>query len=107
MVAMLYRRGSGLLAAQFALVAALLIAIMLAPPARGALWLIPLTPMAAHRIVAMIGPETPLIGTGPLPGSLIVQGDRAALSNHLAWRGVLLIAAPPAGCIRPRAGGRA
>ncbi|MDO6415650.1 hypothetical protein Q4F19_14765 [Sphingomonas sp. BIUV-7] len=70
-----------------------------APPASGRMMLVPLSAEAAHGMVAMaIDRGASLVGSGPLPGSLVVDGDRAALLGALVRHGVALLAAPAAGC---------
>ena len=39
-----------------------------------------------------------LIGSGPVRGSLVVEGDRAVVSRRLEGIPSFLVAAPPSGC---------
>jgi hypothetical protein len=92
-----------LVALQLALAAALPAALAFAPPAEGRMILVPLWPQAADRLVARSAAAgARLVGHGPLPRSLVVSGRRAALAPAMA-AGVLILAAPPAGCGRARA----
>ena len=74
-----------------------LILVALAPPAQGRMLIVPLN---GHSIA---GSElhqlhaTPL-AAGPLPGSLIVEGERRTLSG-LWSEGIVVLAAPDAICI--------
>jgi hypothetical protein len=68
------------------------------PPAVGTAMLVPLTRTAAARLAAnAVSGDARLVGTGPLPGSLVVAGTRAKLRAALG-PGVLILAAPPSGC---------
>jgi hypothetical protein len=73
--------------------------LVAAPPEKGRMMLVPLTTDAAHGMVAMaIDRGASLVARGPLPGSIIVNGDRAILLRALLRQGVALVAAPVAGC---------
>jgi len=76
-----------------------LAALAFSPPSAGKMILIPLSDAAARGIAprAVSGGAT-LIATGPLPGSLVVAGDRHRVSAALAATAVLILAAPPAAC---------
>ncbi|MFS0735797.1 hypothetical protein ABC347_01990 [Sphingomonas sp. 1P06PA] len=99
--------GRGPMIAQILIVIAALTILTLAPPDEGRFWLVPLTPAAAHQALSAIGPDTPLIGRGPLPGSLVVKSDRGLLTRRIGTDAILLLAAPPAGCIQGAGGSRA
>lgn len=72
-----------------------------APPAHGRMMLVPLSAGAAHGMVAMaVDRGAALIGPGSLPGSLVIEGQRAALFQVLIQHGVALVAAPATGCGR-------
>ena len=61
--------------------------------------LIPSSGHAGHGLAALaLSHRSLLIGQGPLPGSLVVFGDRAALLPSMLGRGILVVAAPRAGC---------
>ncbi len=69
------------------------------PRAQGRFLLLPLAPGAASGMVAAaVDNGALLIARGPLPWSVVVQGDRATLAGALLRRGVLLVAAPRSGC---------
>ncbi|SNS56202.1 hypothetical protein SAMN06295912_10941 [Sphingomonas laterariae] len=86
-----------ILAMQLAIAAAALAIIALAPPARGPMLLVPVTPAAATELAALaVASGSRLIAQGPLPGSLIVDGD--ALAGALIGHGILTLAAPRSGC---------
>ncbi|WP_294295012.1 hypothetical protein [uncultured Sphingomonas sp.] len=90
---------------QLSVAAAILTVIALSPPQRGAMLLVPLTGQIATVVnVAMAG-KAALLGQGPLPGSMIVIGDRAALRTAASGRGILLLSAPRALCGDRAAGG--
>lgn len=83
---------------QLGLAAAIIVVIALWPPQRGAMLMIPLDGRLATAVdVAMAGGAA-LLATGPLPGSMIVIGDRAALDRSAIGHGILLLAAPRALC---------
>ncbi len=70
-----------------------------APPAQGAMLLVPLSASAERRMLpAAFDEATSVVGAGPVAGSLVVRGERARLLGRLARLGVVVLAAPPAGC---------
>ena len=90
--------GASLTGLQIAIAAVALGWLLLAPPARGQMLLVPLTRVASERLPALaIRGDTRLIATGPLPGSIVVEGHRADLSALLR-HATLVLAAPPGGC---------
>jgi hypothetical protein len=92
------RHGAGLLGLQSAIAAVALGWLLVAPPARGTMLLVPLTSKASADLPAFaIRGETRLIAAGPLPGSLVVDGRRADLAR-LFLHATLVLAATPAGC---------
>ncbi|PZU11947.1 MAG: hypothetical protein DI605_00185 [Sphingomonas sp.] len=73
--------------------------LVAAPPANGRMMLVPLSESAAQGMAAAaIDKGASLIGQGPLPGSIVVDGNRDALFRTLLNRGVALLAAPVTGC---------
>lgn len=86
----------GLMAVQLGLGALALFAVAFAPPAQGRMLLVPLTgePVSVATVTSLRA--APLLA-GPLPGSLVVEGDREPLSG-LWSQGVLVLAAPEAIC---------
>lgn len=87
------------LVAQSLLALAGLAALAFAPPASGAILLLPLTAQARADLpgVAVRGGAR-LIGQGPVAGSLVVRGERARLGAALLRRGILPVAAPAMLC---------
>lgn len=49
-------------------------------------------------LTAMAQDGIRLIGSGPVYGSLVVEGDRAVVSRRLEGIPSFLVAAPPSGC---------
>ncbi|WP_168377361.1 hypothetical protein [Sphingomonas sp. Leaf343] len=87
--------------AQCAAVAALLGGSILVPPAEGAMLLVPLLPArTAATIDLALDHGARIGGLGPLPGSLIVRGQRAHLFAPLMAKGILTLAAPTIWCGR-------
>lgn len=69
------------------------------PPAQGRMILVPIAPGAAQGMIARATHhDARLVDYGPLPGSFVVEGSRAALWPEMLSHGVLLLAAPSAGC---------
>lgn len=69
------------------------------PPARGAITLYPLTHDARIGMLALaVRQNARLIGPGPLPGSFVVFGDRAALAGPMARHRILTLAGARAAC---------
>jgi len=71
--------------------------LIIAPPANGAMMLVPLGPQAANALplLALVG-DVRLLARGPLPGSLLVHGSRRA--RTLLRHGIVTLASPPALC---------
>lgn len=73
--------------------------LLVAPPPVGAMMLVPLSPAAARALPqAALNGDTRLLGSGTLPGSLVVRGRRAALLGPMFARGVLTLATDERGC---------
>jgi hypothetical protein len=86
-------------ALQIAVVVAAMLFGALYPPARGKMILVPVWPRAGHGMLARaIDSQALLVGYGPLPGSFVISGDRAAMFGTMLRHGVLVLAAPPAAC---------
>ncbi|MFD1786869.1 hypothetical protein ACFSC3_04715 [Sphingomonas floccifaciens] len=79
-------------------IALVIVAIAFWPPQRGAMLMIPLSGHAATAVDVALAGHASLIGMGPLPGSMVVLGDRAMLGGPALDRGILLLAAPRAIC---------
>lgn len=90
-------RRNGIVALQCAIVGIVLAAAALYPPASGRLLLVPLMPGSGHHMLARaVNAGASLVGPGPLPHSFVVLGKRDAIAASL--KGVIIVAAPPAGC---------
>jgi hypothetical protein len=101
MVQGLSRSRASVLLIQLLAIAGAVGAMAAAPPAHGRMMLVPLSAQAARGMVAMaVDGGAALIGPGPLPGSLVIEGQRAALFQALIKHGVALVAAPATGCGR-------
>jgi hypothetical protein len=72
--------------------------LMLAPPAEGAMLIVPSFAGPAAAIDAAIRADARLIGRGPLPGSVVVRGRRDAMLAGVVAAGAIVIAARPMGC---------
>lgn len=72
--------------------------LMLAPPAEGAMLIVPSFAGPAAAINAAIRADATLIGRGPLPGSVVVRGRRDAMLSDVIAAGAVLVAARPMGC---------
>lgn len=82
---------------QIGLVLAAFATMMALPPARGSMVLVPIH--AGARVAAVAVAHGALIeAAGPLPGSLVVRGERAQMVAPLLAIGVLTLAAPAALC---------
>ena len=92
-----------LIAVQLGLGVLALLAVAFAPPAQGRMLLVPLNGVPVSVATVNGLRATPLLA-GPLPGSLVVDGDRGRLSA-LWSQGVLVLAAPEALCGGPGAKG--
>lgn len=74
-------------------------AAALAPPVSGKMILVPVWPGADRgMLVLAIGKDALLVGSGPLPHSFVISGDRGAILGAMLRHGVLVLAAPPAAC---------
>ena len=92
------------LSMQVATCAAALIALTLWPPASGAMLLVPLDGENVGVVATLaVASGAKLLGKGPLPGSLVVVGDRAAIIAVPKAAPLLIVAAPPAACGSPDA----
>lgn len=83
---------------QAAIVAGVIVVAALWPPETGAMLLVPLSGrLAAPANVALAGGGA-LAAPGPLPGSLVVIGRRAAIAVPALRHGILPLSAPRALC---------
>ena len=75
------------------------LALAFYPPAHGTMVLVPAAPGAERGMIAdAMTRGAVLVGPGPFPNSFVVKGDRSALAGPMLRRGVLVLAAPMAGC---------
>jgi hypothetical protein len=89
----------GIVRVQLTLIVVLLATLALYPPASGKMILVPLWPGAANGMLARATRDgATLVGAGPLPLSFVIAGRRAAIAPPMLVHGVLILAAPPAGC---------
>ena len=78
---------------QVGLALAALVAIDLAPPTSGPILLLSASGMQQGRLVDLATESGALpLGSGPLPGSIVVQGERSALAKAALPAGVLVLA---------------
>ncbi|WP_294260018.1 hypothetical protein [uncultured Sphingomonas sp.] len=90
--------GSVAVAAQCLLVIGGIGALLLAPPAEGALLIVPVAGSGVGALNAAIGAGARLVGEGALPGSLVVEGRRDAMLATVLRAGGVVVAARPALC---------
>lgn len=99
-------RPFSLIALQIVLVLSGLVLLALWPPASGRMLLVPVTAAARHGLVtAAVGRGARLVARGPIPGSMIVSGQRGLLMGALVRHGILAMVAPAGGCGTPGAQG--
>ena len=84
--------------AQAMIVAAALALLAFWPPRRGAMLLVPLRGTLAQTVNAALAGHASLLGQGPVPGSIVVFGDRARLVAAIGNKAVVVLAAPATGC---------
>ncbi|WP_298398572.1 hypothetical protein [Sphingobium sp.] len=78
-------------------------ALYAAPPAQGRILLVPMTGKARGVLAAeAVRHGARLVSAGPWAGSLLVDGQRAALSGPLLRRGILLLSTQVGGCAEAR-----
>jgi hypothetical protein len=88
--------GGVVLAGQIAAVFTAPLALLLAPPAHGAMLLVPVG--RADAVHFAIQNDAAIVGRGKLAGSIQVEGDRARLLRNPLTTGILAIAAVPMLC---------
>jgi hypothetical protein len=78
---------------------AALVVLALWPPVSGDLLLVPLDGSNAGTVAsAAVAGGASLLGAGPLPGSLVVRGDRRVIARDSRWWTLAIVAAPPTSC---------
>ena len=76
--------------------------LVLMPPARGQMLIVPLASSDSGLPVRIaVARGAALVARGPLPGSVLVDGDLGRLRAGFPWGTVLIVAAPPGGCGAP------
>lgn len=76
--------------------------LALAPARTGTFLLVPMTAGARAELAAIaVSRGAALVARGPLPGSLVIAGDRDRLFGPLFTAHIMLVAAPMAGCGTP------
>lgn len=84
---------------QLGFAACLLPALVLVPPARGPILLVPIMPGSGSHLAAdMIAQGARLVAPGPTRGSLVVDGDRDRIVAGLLRRGVVPMSAVLVDC---------
>lgn len=84
---------------QLGLAACVLPALLLAPPARGRILLVPiLAGSGSHLAADMVGRGARLVAPGPTDGSIVVDGDRDRIMPGLLRRGVIPMSAALVDC---------
>ena len=69
------------------------------PPRDGAMLIVPVVPARQAELIAWIArANAGLLGTGPVPGSLIVTGNRDAIVRETWRNGAIVLAARPTDC---------
>lgn len=81
------------------LVMVALLVLAAAPPARGMMLVVP---VGGSATVALAGGAR-FVSGGPLPGTIVVNGDRATLLPHLLRHGAIAVATRSAACGRAAA----
>ena len=88
---------SPVIVGQTAIAAAALLALAFAPPAHGRMLVVPIDGEPVDRQLIRNAHATVLL-QGPLPGSWIVEGQRAMLARSFSSQGIIILAAPQAIC---------
>ncbi|MES2497337.1 MAG: hypothetical protein V4618_14585 [Pseudomonadota bacterium] len=84
---------------QIGVAVAAMVGFAFAPPARGRMLLVPLSPAAAARLPsAAVSGGAKLLGSGPIGGSLVVVAERQRLGAMSVVDGVIILSAPPLLC---------
>lgn len=73
-------------------------ALVLAPPADGAMLIVPVGNNGIAALNAALGSGASLIGNGRLPGSLVVRARRDAIAGGVLAAGAMIVAAHPVLC---------
>lgn len=85
--------------AQTLIVALVMLAALLAPPASGSILLVPLRGQAGGTVLQdALSHGARLEGAGPISGTFVVRAKRDQLASTMAASGVLMLAARPLLC---------
>ena len=76
-------------------------ALPLLPPASGPMLIVPIIPGAPGAVNLAVNHDARLLGLGPLPGSLVVDGSRRRLMTAALSSGFLLMAGTSPACSSP------
>ena len=88
---------SPVIAGQAAIATVALLTVAFAPPAYGRMLVVPIDGQSVDQRLIQDAHATPLL-RGPLPGSWVVEGQRALLARSFSSKGIILLAAPQAIC---------
>lgn len=88
---------SPVIVGQVAVASAALLTLTFAPPAYGRMLVVPIDGEPVDQGLIHNAHATVLI-KGPLPGSWVVEGQRALLARSFSSKGIILLAAPQAIC---------
>ncbi len=92
-------RAAALIAMQLCVMVVGLTIVVLAPPPRGAILLVPLTSHARSNLAPLaIGRGALLLGRGPIDGSLVVRADRTLMDGMLS-EGIVPLAGADTSCV--------
>jgi hypothetical protein len=86
------------LAVQLGAVGVALAVVAFAPAAAGPMLLVPAAGSTGAAASLAIANGARLVAAGPLPGSVIVWGERSALLPAMLGAGILVVTADPATC---------
>jgi len=90
---------AGPIVAQTLIVAIVMLAALLAPPAAGSILLVPLGPgRSAAMLQQAMDHGARLEGAGLVPGTFVVHAERARIAPAMWHAGVLMLAANPLLC---------
>lgn len=92
-------RGAAAVAGQCLVVVMAVFVAGLAPPRQGAMLLVPVSGASEGEMLSLlVAGDGRLLGSGAVPGTLVVAGARDALAGMMLRRGIVTIAAMPLLC---------
>ncbi|MES2339904.1 MAG: hypothetical protein V4537_17565 [Pseudomonadota bacterium] len=94
-------------ACQIVTVVSAIVGAALWPPEHGTMLLVPVSGQIAGPVDAAMAGGASLVGNGPLPGSLVVLGDRRAIATAALDHGILIVSAPRTLCGEAQSSGAA